>query len=65
MISSRSCRADSAVMFSGFRRQLAAKDDTVHLAAGATRELSFSLEAGGTEVELNLSAPTMAGGARG
>jgi manganese oxidase len=41
-------RSDSAVMFSGFRQQLEAKDDTVHLAAGATRVLTFRLDSVGT-----------------
>jgi manganese oxidase len=41
-------RSDSAVMLSGFRQSLAAKDDTVHLAAGATRALTFRLDSVGT-----------------
>jgi len=35
-------------MMSGFRQSLEAKDDTVHLAAGATRELTFRLDSAGT-----------------
>jgi FtsP/CotA-like multicopper oxidase with cupredoxin domain len=41
-------RSDSAVMMSGFRQSLAAKDDTVHLAAGATRAITFRLDSVGT-----------------
>ena len=41
-------RSDSALMMSGFRQSLSAKDDTVHLAAGATRELTFRLDTVGT-----------------
>lgn len=41
-------RSDSAVMMSGFRQSLAASDDTLHLAAGATREISFTLDSVGT-----------------
>ena len=41
-------RSDSAVMLSGFRPALKAADDTVHLAAGATRELTVRLDAVGT-----------------
>jgi FtsP/CotA-like multicopper oxidase with cupredoxin domain len=41
-------RSDSAVMMSGFRQSLKAADDTVHLAAGATRELTFRLDSVGT-----------------
>ncbi|MEO6526325.1 MAG: multicopper oxidase domain-containing protein [Gemmatimonadaceae bacterium] len=41
-------RSDSAVMLSGFRQSLAAESDTVNLAAGATRELTFRLDSVGT-----------------
>jgi len=41
-------RSDSAVMLSGLRQSLAAAKDTVHLAAGATRELTFRLDSVGT-----------------
>jgi FtsP/CotA-like multicopper oxidase with cupredoxin domain len=41
-------RSDSAVMMSGFRQSLAAGADTIHLAAGATRELTFRLDSVGT-----------------
>lgn len=41
-------RSDSAVMMSGFRQSLAAGDDTLHLAAGATREITFTLDSVGT-----------------
>ena len=41
-------RSDSAVMLSGFRPGLTAADDTLHLAAGATRELTVRLDAVGT-----------------
>ena len=41
-------RSDSAVMLSGFRPALKAADDTVHLAAGASRELTVRLDAVGT-----------------
>jgi FtsP/CotA-like multicopper oxidase with cupredoxin domain len=41
-------RSDSALMFSGFRQALKAADDTVQIAAGATRELTFRLDAVGT-----------------
>jgi FtsP/CotA-like multicopper oxidase with cupredoxin domain len=37
-------RSDSAVMLSGFRPSMAASRDTVHLAAGATREITFRLD---------------------
>jgi manganese oxidase len=40
-------RSDSAVMLSGFRPGLSAADDTVHLAAGASRELTVRLDAVG------------------
>lgn len=41
-------RSDSALMFSGFRQSLKAGDDTLHLAAGATRQISFTLDSVGT-----------------
>ena len=41
-------RSDSAVMLSGFRPSLAAAEDTLHLAAGATREVTVRLDAAGT-----------------
>jgi FtsP/CotA-like multicopper oxidase with cupredoxin domain len=41
-------RSDSALMFSGFRPALKAADDTLQLAAGATRELVVRLDAVGT-----------------
>ncbi len=41
-------RTDSAVMMSGFRPALPADADTVHLAAGATRHISFTLDSVGT-----------------
>jgi len=41
-------RSDSALMFSGFRPALKAADDTLQLAAGATRELTVRLDAVGT-----------------
>src|SRR5687768_13616402 len=41
-------RSDSAVMMSGFRQSLAAKDDTLHLAAGAKRQITFTLDSVGT-----------------
>ncbi|HJU89774.1 MAG TPA: multicopper oxidase domain-containing protein [Gemmatimonadaceae bacterium] len=41
-------RADSAVTVSGFRQSLAASDDTLRLAAGATRELTFRLDSVGS-----------------
>ena len=41
-------RSDSAVMMSGFRQSLSAADDTLHIAAGATREISFTLDSVGT-----------------
>ncbi|MEO8561809.1 MAG: multicopper oxidase domain-containing protein [bacterium] len=41
-------RSDSALMFSGFRQSMKAKDDTVQIAAGATRELTFRLDSVGT-----------------
>lgn len=41
-------RSDSALMFSGFRQSLKAEDDTVQIAAGATRELTIRLDSVGT-----------------
>ncbi len=41
-------RSDSAVMMSGFRQSLSAQDDTVHVAAGATRDIAFTLDSVGT-----------------
>ncbi|MEO8575862.1 MAG: multicopper oxidase domain-containing protein, partial [Gemmatimonadales bacterium] len=41
-------RSDSAVMMSGFRQSLKAEDDTLHLAAGATRQITFTLDSVGT-----------------
>src|SRR4051812_7195033 len=41
-------RSDSALMFSGFRQSLEAKDDTLQIAAGATREITFRLATVGT-----------------
>lgn len=41
-------RSDSAVMMGGFRQATAAKDDTLHLAAGATRQITFALDSVGT-----------------
>ena len=41
-------RSDSALMFSGFRQSMKPKDDTLQLAAGATRELTFRLDKEGT-----------------
>src|SRR5688500_17096940 len=40
--------SDSAIMLSGFRHSLAAGDDTLHLAAGTTRRLTFQLDSAGT-----------------
>jgi len=37
-------RSDSAVMIGGLRPSMAAGKDTVHLAAGATREITFRLD---------------------
>ena len=37
-------RSDSAVMLGGLRRSLPASRDTVHIAAGATREITFRLD---------------------
>jgi FtsP/CotA-like multicopper oxidase with cupredoxin domain len=41
-------RSDSALMFSGFRQSLKAEDDTVQIAAHATRELTVRLDSVGT-----------------
>lgn len=41
-------RSDSAIMMSGFRHSLAASDDTLHVAAGATRDVSFTLDSVGS-----------------
>jgi FtsP/CotA-like multicopper oxidase with cupredoxin domain len=41
-------RSDSAVMFSGFRHSLPASDDTIHIAAGATRQVTFTLDSAGS-----------------
>jgi FtsP/CotA-like multicopper oxidase with cupredoxin domain len=41
-------RSDSALMFSGFRQSLKAADDTLQIAAGATREITFRLDSVGT-----------------
>ena len=41
-------RSDSAIMLSGFRPALQAADDTVQLAAGATREIVARLDSVGT-----------------
>ena len=41
-------RSDSAIMMSGFRQSVRARDDTIHLAAGATRDLTFTLDSVGT-----------------
>jgi FtsP/CotA-like multicopper oxidase with cupredoxin domain len=41
-------RSDSALMFSGFRQSLTAANDTLQLAAGATRTLTFRLDSAGT-----------------
>ena len=41
-------RSDSAVMMSGFRQSLKAEADTLHLVAGATREITFTLDSVGT-----------------
>jgi FtsP/CotA-like multicopper oxidase with cupredoxin domain len=40
-------RSDSAVMLGGLRRSMPADRDTLHIAAGATRELTFRLDAVG------------------
>jgi manganese oxidase len=42
-------RTDSALTFSGFRRALRLLEDTLQLGAGATRELTFTLDAVGTQ----------------
>lgn len=41
-------RSDSALMFGGFRQALKLADDTLHIAAGATREVTFRLDSVGT-----------------
>lgn len=41
-------RSDSAIMMSGFRHSLSAGDDTLHIAAGATRDVSFTLDSIGS-----------------
>jgi len=41
-------RSDSSVMMSGFRQSLSPENDTLHLAAGATREITFRLDSVGT-----------------
>ncbi len=41
-------RSDSAVMFGGFRHSIAAEDDTINLAPGVTREISFVLDSVGS-----------------
>ena len=41
-------RSDTALMMSGFRQSVKAGDDTVHVAAGATREITFTLDSVGT-----------------
>ena len=41
-------RSDSALMFSGFRQSMKAQDDTVQIAAHATRELTIRLDKVGT-----------------
>ena len=40
-------RSDSAVMFGGLRRSMPAARDTVHLAAGASRTITFRLDKAG------------------
>jgi FtsP/CotA-like multicopper oxidase with cupredoxin domain len=40
-------RSDTAVMLSGIRRSIPAERDTVHIAAGATREITFQLDRAG------------------
>jgi FtsP/CotA-like multicopper oxidase with cupredoxin domain len=40
--------SDTAIMMSGFRHSLAAKDDTLHIKPGATREIAFTLDSVGT-----------------
>jgi len=40
-------RTDSALVLGGMRRKLPAGRDTVHLAAGATREIAFQLDVAG------------------
>jgi FtsP/CotA-like multicopper oxidase with cupredoxin domain len=41
-------RTDSALFFSGFRHSLPAQDDTLHIAPGATRSISFTLDSVGS-----------------
>ena len=41
-------RSDSAIMMSGFRQSLREADDTLHIAPGATREISFTLDSAGS-----------------
>ena len=41
-------RSDSAIMMSGFRQSLKAAEDTLHLAAGSTRDITFTLDSVGT-----------------
>jgi FtsP/CotA-like multicopper oxidase with cupredoxin domain len=41
-------RSDSAIMMSGFRHSLTSTDDTLHIAAGATRDISFTLDSVGS-----------------
>jgi manganese oxidase len=41
-------RSDSAITMSGFRQSLRAGQDTIHLAAGAARDLTFTLDSIGT-----------------
>jgi FtsP/CotA-like multicopper oxidase with cupredoxin domain len=41
-------RTDSAVMFGGLRHSMPAADDTVHIAPGATRSISFTLDSAGS-----------------
>ena len=41
-------RSDSAIMMSGFRQSLPANGDTLHLAPGATRDVTFKLDSVGT-----------------
>ena len=40
-------RSDSAIMMSGFRQSLKASDDTLHIAAGVSREITFTLDSVG------------------
>jgi len=41
-------RTDSSLMMSGFRQSLSQSDDTLAVAAGATREITFTLDSVGT-----------------